>query len=93
MAGLAPMQGPSNSDLALVGFRSTALGGLVRKIEVGQRFKKTSPPGTVWEVIAEVSDLGGIRHLRVRDLDDPTTVKLLSEYILSNERLYRLVSE
>jgi hypothetical protein len=65
----------------------------MRKIEVGQRYKKTSPPSTVWEVLEPVQAPGGIRHFRISNLDDPTTIKLISEPTLANERLYRLVNE
>ena len=65
----------------------------MRKIEVGQRYKKTSPPSTVWEVLEPVLDPGGIHHFRIRNLDDPTTIKLISESTLANERLYRLINE
>jgi hypothetical protein len=65
----------------------------VRKVEVGQRYKKTSPPSTIWEALEAVLDLGGIRHFRICNLDDPTTIKLISESTLANERLYRLIHE
>jgi hypothetical protein len=65
----------------------------VRKIEIGQRFKQIGPPRTVWEVLEAVLDPTGIRHLRIRSLDDPTTVKLISEYTLANERLYQSIKE
>ena len=65
----------------------------MRKIEVGQHYKKTSPPWTVWEVRETMLDLAGIRHFRIRNLVDPTTIKLLSEHTLANERLYRLITE
>lgn len=63
------------------------------KIEIGQRFKQTSPPGTVWQVLNVVSSLNEIRHIRIFSLDDPTIVKLISEPTLANERLYRLVHD
>ena len=65
----------------------------MRKIEIGQRFKQTSPPRTTWEVLEAVLDPAGIRHLRICSLDDPTTVKLISEHTLADERLYRLIKE
>ena len=65
----------------------------MRKLEIGQRFKQTSPPRTTWEVLEVVLDPAGIRHLRIRSLDDPTIVKLISEPTLANERLYRSIKE
>jgi hypothetical protein len=79
--------------VAPVGIRSILGGGFVRKIEIGQRFKQASPPGTVWEVLNVVLHPVGIRHLRIYSLDDPTIVKLISEPTLANERLYRLIKE
>jgi hypothetical protein len=64
----------------------------MRKIEVGQRYKKTDPPSTVWEVLEPARESGGIRHFRIRNLNDPTTIKLISEPTLANERLYRLIN-
>ena len=34
----------------------------MRKIGVGQRYKKTDPPSTVWGVVEPVLDPGGIRQ-------------------------------
>ena len=65
----------------------------MRKIEAGQRYKKTSPPSTVWEVLERVLDPGGIRHFRIQNLDDPTTIKLISEPTLADGKLYRLINE
>ena len=65
----------------------------MRKVEIGQRFKQTSRPHAVWEVMEAVVDPAGIRHLRIRSVDDPTIVKLISEPTLANERLYRLIKE
>jgi len=75
------------------GFDAFSGGGFVEKIEIGQRFKQTSPPGTVWQVLNVVTNPTDIRHLRIFSLDDPTIVKLISERTLADERLYRLVKE
>ena len=48
-------------------------------IEIGQSYKKALPPWSVWEVLARASDLSGIRHLRIRNIKDPTITKLISE--------------
>ena len=65
----------------------------MRKVEIGQRFKQIGPPRAVWEVVDALLDPAGIRHLRIRSLDDWTIVKLISEPTLANERLYRLVKD
>jgi len=87
------MRAVTNTDVAPVEIRLILGGGLVRKIEIGQRFKQTSPPGTVWEVLNVAPNPAGIRHLPIYSLDDPTVVKLISELTLANERLYRLIKE
>jgi hypothetical protein len=63
----------------------------VRKVEVGQHYKEASAPLTIWEVAEETSGPGGIRHLRIHKLDDPTTIKLISERTLADAKLYRLI--
>ena len=65
----------------------------MRRIDIGQRFKQTSPPGTVWQVLNIVDNPTDIRHLRIFSLDDPTIVKLISEHSLTNERLYKQVKD
>jgi hypothetical protein len=82
-----------NSYAAPAGMRSTRGGGFVRNIEIGQRLKQTNAPRTAWVVLEAVLDPANIRHLRIRSLDDPTIVKLISEPTLANERLYRLIKE
>ena len=62
-------------------------------IEVGQRYKKTDPPSAVWQVLEMVMKPGCIRHFRIVNLSDPTTIKLISEPTLANDRLYRLINE
>lgn len=61
------------------------------KIELGQCYKKASAPWTLWEVVEEAFVRGGAHHFRIRALKDPTTVKLISEQALANERFYQLV--
>lgn len=63
----------------------------MRKIKLGEHYKKTSAPWTVWEVVEETIDRGGVRHFRIRNLKEPTTMKLISEWALANERFYLLV--
>ncbi len=63
----------------------------MRKVEVGLHYQETSAPLTVWEVAEETSGPGGIRHLRIHKLDDPTTIKLISERTLADAKLYRLI--
>jgi len=64
----------------------------MRAIEVGQRYKKAGMSWTVWEVVEEMVDRDRFRHLRLRDLKDPTNTKLVSERALANGKLYQLVT-
>jgi len=68
------------------------LGGSVRKIEVGQHYKKTGASWTVWVVVEEFVDRDRLRHFRLRDVKDPTNTKLVSEHALANARLYEPVA-
>ena len=63
----------------------------MQKVEVGQHYKEASAPSTIWEVAEETSGPGGIRHPRIRKLDDRTTIKLISERTLADAKLYRLI--
>ena len=63
----------------------------MRKVEVGEHYKEANSPYTIWEVAEEISGPGGIRHLRIHKLDDPTTIKLISERTLADAKLYRLI--
>jgi hypothetical protein len=64
----------------------------VRKIEVGQLYKKAGASWTVWEVVEEFADRDRIRHFRLRDLKDPTNTKLVSERALANAKLFQPVT-
>ena len=63
----------------------------MRKVEVGQHYKEIGTPSTIWDVGEEASGPGRIRHLRIHKLNDPTTIKLISEQTLANAKLYRLI--
>ena len=63
----------------------------MRKVAVGERFKEIGTPSTIWEVGEETSGPGAIRHLRIHKLNDPTTIKLISEHTLADAKLYQLI--
>ena len=63
----------------------------MHKVEVGQHYKEVRAPLAIWEVAEETSGPGDIRHLRIHKLDDPTTIKLISEWTLADANLYRLI--
>jgi hypothetical protein len=64
----------------------------VRKVEVGQQYRKAGTSWKVWEVVDETVRHEGFRHLRLRDPRDPTNTKLVSERALANDKLYQLVT-
>ena len=64
----------------------------MRKVEIGQHYKKTTAPWSIWEVLEQISDLSGVRHLRIRNLEDPTTMKLISASTLADQKLYEPVN-
>ena len=61
--------------------------------QVGQRYWKVGPVKLVWEVVAGGFDLEGIRHCRIVNVNDRTSVKLISELALADRKLYRLFTE
>ena len=58
-------------------------------IEVGQRYRELGAAGAVWQVVGVAKEWDGIRHYRIAKLVDPSTVKLLSESILTDTRHFR----
>lgn len=60
--------------------------------QVGQQYRKIEGPTLVWEVINIASDLNGIRHCHIVNVNDPTNIKLISENILTKRRFYRLLA-
>jgi hypothetical protein len=65
----------------------------VSEAQIGQRYRKVGGGRGVWEVIAIVSDRGGIRHCRIMDTTDRSIVKLISENTLNNRKFYELAAE
>jgi hypothetical protein len=74
---------------ALLGAKGIAFLGMVREIQIGQRYRKVDAARPIWRVI-DVGDQSGIRHCRIVDENDPTNIKLISEMTLSNPRFYHL---
>ena len=62
------------------------------EVELGQRFMKVSGPHQIWETSEMVRDLEGIRHFRLRNVNEPTTSILISERALLNPRYFRVVN-
>jgi hypothetical protein len=60
---------------------------------VGQQYSKVDGTRLVWKVVAIETDLNGIRHCHIVDVNDRTNVKLISERTLSKRKFYRLLAE
>lgn len=60
-------------------------------VAAGQVWCKMDAVPTLWEVEGLVEDLLGLRHVRLRLKDDPTTTKLIAARSLQDPRVYRLV--
>jgi hypothetical protein len=63
----------------------------VTKLEAGQIYRKADAFQSRWQVVASFSDSTGVRHARLRNTADPTSIKLIAESALRNPKLYRLI--
>ncbi len=61
----------------------------MQEIRIGQLFCKTDAVAMLWEVVGFVEDGAGIRHVRLRNVRDVFSSKLISEAALRNGRLFR----
>lgn len=55
----------------------------MRKIEIGQRYKKVSAPSIVWEIVGYRTDRDGIPHVRLVNVADGTLSILIAESIVA----------
>jgi hypothetical protein len=63
-------------------------------IKVGQRFRESSFPHRVWEVVRLLEPIPGLPHARLRLLDDTASAKLISCVALrSGGHFERIASE
>lgn len=62
-------------------------------IEIGQRYEKIGCYNMVFEVVGFMSTRDGIRHARVVLITDPSDQRTLSEAILVDRDLYRLIRQ
>jgi hypothetical protein len=51
---------------------------MVAAIQVGQRYRETSFPHRVWEVVRLNEPIPGVPHARLRLLEDTVSAKLIS---------------
>jgi hypothetical protein len=65
---------------------------VVAEAQIGQRYKRLDAQWMVWEVVAVRSDLEGVRHCRIAEVNNRSNEKLISERTLTNRKFYLLVS-
>lgn len=64
-----------------------------REVIVGQRFRKLSPCGGIWEVVSVRKDGLGAAHAQMRRSDDPKTLKTLAFVALLDPDQFEWVAE
>ena len=60
----------------------------MRKLEVGQRYRKVSSPSIVWEIVADGIERDGIPHVRLLSLADPTHSILIAERVVMHSAAF-----
>jgi hypothetical protein len=63
----------------------------VTEVEAGQIYCKTELLSSNWEVIATFDDDAGVRHVRLRNVADTSSEKLIAEKVLRNPRFFRRI--
>ena len=67
--------------------------GRKREVVEGQIYRKLSPSGGYWEVIAIRKDGMGTQHAQMKRTDDPKTLKTLSVATLLDPHEFEIVTE
>lgn len=62
-------------------------------IEIGQRYEKVGCYNMIFEVVGFMTTRDGIRHARVELITDPSDLRTLSESVLADKSVYRLLRE
>lgn len=55
-------------------------------LAIGQRYRKTSSPSIVWEIVGDRTEGDGIRHIRLVSVGDRTRTILIAERLLARSR-------
>ncbi len=55
----------------------------MRKLAIGQRYRKISSPSTIWEIVGHRTDYDGISHVRLVSVADHTRTILISEQLVA----------
>lgn len=58
-------------------------------IQLGQRFEKVGAFQMVFEVVSLVKTRDGVPHARLRQVGDPSDIRMISESSLYDRHLYR----
>lgn len=64
----------------------------MRKLAIGQRYRKISSPATVWEIVGNRVDHDGIRHVRLVSVADRTRTILIAEGLVARADAYTVAS-
>ncbi len=59
---------------------------------IGQRVRKKARGGGVWEIMAIRKDKNGAINIEMFKIDEPTTRRTLSAYVLSDTEQFEIVS-
>ena len=59
---------------------------------IGQRVRKKARGGGVWEIMAIRKDKNGAINIEMFKIDEPTTSRTLSAYVLSDTEQFEIVS-
>tara|TARA_B100000287_G_C20053661_1_gene551414 strand:+ start:259 stop:468 length:210 start_codon:yes stop_codon:yes gene_type:complete len=62
------------------------------EFSVGQRIRKRSRGGGIWEIMGIHKDPSGAVHIEMFSMDDPNTRRTLSRFALSDPEQFELVS-
>ena len=64
----------------------------MRTLAIGQRYRKTSSPSTVWEVVGHRTDGDGIKHIRLVSVADHTRTILIGEWALTRPDVFAVAA-
>lgn len=64
----------------------------MRNLAVGQRYRKTSSPSIVWEIVGDRTEQDGIRHIRLVSVADRTRTILIAERFLARSEAFAVAA-
>ncbi len=60
----------------------------MRNLAIGQRYRKTSSPSILWEIVGDRTEQDGIRHIRLVSVADRTRTILIAERFLARSETF-----